>query len=433
MVAGLLIITSYYMSSLSSNDFLHFLIIVFVLLAAGRILGELFRKMNQPAVMGELVGGLLLGPSVLGFFFPSVFHSIFTSSSGASVGFDGLSRLAIILFLFIAGMEVHFNDILKRGKAAAKISLMSILFPFAAGYFGTLFFYHRLFETSSGSTYVAALFMGTALSITALSVLAKILIDLDLGRTRFGSLLLTAAMVNDFAGWLLFSIVINLSNMKHEGPGVWQTVALVILFTVLLLTIGRKLIDRLFGFVSRHFQGSGPSLILAILICMLGAVFTEWVGIHAIFGAFLTGVAVGNSTQFSVKSKETLHQFVTFLFAPLFFVSIGLRVNLERDFDLLTCTFILAVASLGKILGGFIGANLSGFKVHKAFAVAFAMNARGSMEIVLGLLALQARIINERIFVGLVFMTFVTILMAGPALRYFLARHEKKNLVTEVA
>jgi Kef-type K+ transport system membrane component KefB len=381
--------------------------------------------------MGELIAGLLLGPSVLGHLFPSAFNYIFTGSVNGSVGFDGLSRLAIILFLFIAGMEVHFNDILKRGKAAAKISLMSILFPFAAGYFGTQLFYSRFFDAPAQSHFASAMFMGTALSITALSVLAKILIDLDLGRTRFGSLLLTSAMINDFAGWLLFAVVISLADMKHEGPGIWQTIVMVIVFTVVLLSIGRKLIDRLFGFVAQHFPGAGASLITAIFICLLGALFTEWVGIHAIFGAFLTGVAVGDSRQFSLKARETLHQFVTFLLAPLFFVSIGLRVDLVRDFDPVICAFILTVACLGKLIGGSIGAYLSGFKINKAFAVGFAMNARGSMEIVLGLLALQAKIINEKIFVGLVFMTFVTILIAGPALRYFLQRHERYLSVTQ--
>ena len=421
------------MSSFHQQDFLYFLIIIVLLLLAGRILGEVARRFKQPSVMGELVAGLLLGPSVLGYFFPDAFNGIFMASTNAGISFDGLSRLAIILFLFIAGMEVHFKDIIKRGKAAAKISLMSILFPFTAGFFSVRIFYNYFFPLPSQDHLLPAMFMGTALSITALSVLAKILIDLDLGRTRFGSLLLTAAMINDFAGWLLFSIVISLADMKSEGPGLAQTIAIVIIFTIALLLIGRKLIDRLFGFIARNFSGAGMPLITAIIICMLGALFTEWVGIHAIFGAFLTGIAVGDSKNFSQKARETLHQFITSLLAPLFFVSIGLRVNLVKDFDPVICLFVLSIACLGKLVGGYIGAQLSGFKVNKSIAVGFAMNARGSMEIVLGLLALQAKIINEKIFVGLVFMTFITILIAGPALRYFLDRHERAQpLVSSV-
>lgn len=418
------------MAADSSKYFGSFLIIFVVLLTAGRLLGELFRSWKQPAVMGELIAGLILGPSILGNLFPELFHSIFFVSQTAQLAFDGIARVAIILFLFVAGMEVHLGDVVQRGKAAAKISLSSILFPFAAGFAGIWFFYDHFFDSvTQTNKLLPALFIGTALSITALSVLAKILFDLELGRSRFGSLLLTAAMINDFVGWILFSVVISLGEVQHENLGVWQTVVAVVIFTIGLLTIGRVAIDRVFGFAKRTFKGPGVSLALAIILCILGSLFTEWIGIHAIFGAFLTGVAVGDSKQFTDEAKETLHLFVVNLLAPLFFVSIGLRVNFIKDFDLFICFFILVIASVGKLLGGFIGARLSGFKTNKAIAVGFAMNARGSMEIVLGMLALQAGIINEKVFVGLVVMTFVTILIAGPALRYFLNRHERVSPV----
>lgn len=417
------------MASISSHDFLSFLIIIAVLLFFGRALGELFRKWKQPAVMGELIAGLLLGPSILGYFFPSFFEQLFYTSKNAQLGFDGIARFAIILFLFVAGMEVHLKDVMKRGKAAAKISISSILFPFSAGFIGTWLFYDHFFNHVQASILVPALFMGTALSITALSVLAKILFDLDLGKSRFGSLLLTSAMINDFVGWMLFSVVISLGDLRHDGMSAWKTVLLVIIFTILLLTIGRKLIDGLFDFTIRNFKGPGASLALAIIICLLGSIFTEWVGIHAIFGAFLTGIAVGDSKHFGPKAKDMLHEFVSNLLAPLFFVSIGLRINFIKDFDGFICLFIILIACFGKLIGGFIGARLSGFKPNKAVAVGFAMNARGSMEIVLGLLALQAGIINAKVFVGLVIMTVTTILIAGPAIRYFLFRHNRLHPV----
>lgn len=413
------------MASYSANDFLSFLVIVTVILLLGRAMGELFRKWKQPAVMGELIAGLLIGPTVLGNVFPSMFQQLFFSSTNAQLGFDGISRIAIILFLFVAGMEVHLHDVLKRGKAAAKISLSSILFPFAAGFTGTWLYFDHFASKGQSDKLIAAMFMGTALSITALSVLAKILFDLDLGKSRFGSLLLTAAMINDFAGWMLFSVVISLGDLHHEGIGLWQTVLLVFIFTALLLTIGRPAIDKLFKIAAVQFKGPGASLALAIIICLLGAIFTEWVGIHAIFGAFLTGVAVGDSKQFTIKAKAMLHEFVSNLLAPLFFVSIGLRVNFFKDFDLFISIFILVIACTGKLAGGYIGARLSGFKINKAIAVGFAMNARGSMEIVLGMLALQAGIINSKVFVGLVVMTFLTILIAGPAMNFFLNRHDR--------
>jgi Kef-type K+ transport system membrane component KefB len=270
--------------------------------------------------------------------------------------------------------------------------------------------------------------MGTALSITALGVMAKILIDIDLIKTRFGNLMMTAAMIDDIIGWMLFSVVIAIANLKSESHFNAITVLLIVIgFTGFLMTIGRKIIDPLFKFANSKLSKPGAELSLAMILCLLGGIFTEWIGIKAIFGAFLMGIAIGNSPYFSEKAKDTLHDIVTYVFSPLFFVSIGLKVNFVSNFDWVIVLFVLAISIFGKVLGGFIGARLSGFKQNKAIAVGFGMNARGSQEIVLGLVALQAKIIDEKIFVGLVVMTFVTILMAGPGIRYFLRRHEVIN------
>lgn len=412
-------------SKLPSDQVLSFLVIVSILLISARGLGELFRKFRQPAVMGELFAGIILGPSLLGTYAPDLFNSIFVKPTQSYVAFDGLSRMGIIFLLFVAGMEVDLNNLKKRGKAAAKISISSVLFPFTIGFGAVWFFYDSFFSAASDDKLVPAMFIGTALCITALSVAAKILMDMDLIKTRFGNLILTAAMINDFIGWMMFSIVINMANLEQEGLGIWQTVIAVIAFAVLLLSVGRIFIDRGFTLVNEHLSNPGSNITFAIAMCFLGAIFTEWTGIHAIFGAFLMGVAVGSSKNFAPHSKEILYQFITNIFAPLFFVSIGLRVNFISNFDWKICFLIFSIASVGKILGGTLGAKASGFKINKALAVGFGMNARGSMEIVLGLLALQAKIIDEKIFVALVVMTIVTVLIAGPAIKYFLKRHDQ--------
>jgi Kef-type K+ transport system membrane component KefB len=416
------------MSKLGTNEVMQFLIIITVLLATARVLGELFKKIGLPAVIGELLGGILLGPSLFGLFFPGLFHTVFSDPKQPAIAFDGLSRLSIMLLLFVAGMEVNLDNIRRRGKPAAKISFFGIFFPLVIGFGATWFFYDKIFATESGNKVAAALFMGTALSITALSVMAKILIDLDLIKTRFGNLMMTAAMVNDFIGWLLFSVVITIANLQSES----QFSPAVIFFTVvassaLLLTFGRKLIDRAFLFANTKLSKPGAELSLSILLCFAGGIFTEWLGIKAIFGAFLMGIAIGDSKNFSDRSKQSLHDMIAYVFSPLFFVSVGLRVNFFTNFNFQTVIFILAISIIGKLLGGFIGARLSGFKPHKSLAVGFGMNARGSQEIVLGLVALQAKIIDEKIFVGLLVMTFVTILIAGPAIRYFLRKHDESQ------
>jgi Kef-type K+ transport system membrane component KefB len=237
--------------------------------------------------------------------------------------------------------------------------------------------------------------------------------------------MMTAAMIDDIIGWMLFSVVIAIANLKSESQFNALTVlGILIAFTAFIMTLGRKIVDPIFRWANSKLSKPGAELSIAMILCLVGGIFTEWLGIKAIFGAFLMGIVVGNSPYFSEKAKETLHDIVTYVFSPLFFVSIGLKVNFVSNFNLTIVVFVLAISIIGKLLGGYIGARLSGFKQNKSMAVGFGMNARGSQEIVLGLVALQAKIIDEKIFVGLVVMTFVTILMAGPMIRYFLRRHE---------
>ena len=416
------------MGKLATNEVLQFLVILTILLAVARFMGELFKKFGLPAIIGELLGGILLGPSLIGTYFPGFFQSVFTDPKQPAIAFDGISRLSVMLLLFIAGMEVKLNNIRTRGKAAAKISIMGIFFPLLIGFGITWFFYDTFFTATTTNKLAPALFMGTALSITALGVMAKILIDIDLIKSRFGNLMMTAAMIDDVIGWMLFSIVIAIANLKAESQfGALTVLASLIGFTIFLMTIGRKIVDPIFRYANSKLSKPGAELSLAMIFCLIGGIFTEWLGIKAIFGAFLMGIVVGNSPYFSEKAKETLHDIVTYVFSPLFFVSIGLKVNFVSNFDFTIVLFVLAISIIGKILGGYIGARLSGFKPNKAVAVGFGMNARGSQEIVLGLVALQAKIIDEKIFVGLVVMTFVTILMAGPMIKYFLRRHDAVN------
>jgi Kef-type K+ transport system membrane component KefB len=416
------------MGKLAGNEVLQFLLILTILLGTARIMGELFKKFGLPAIIGELLGGILLGPSFLGSIWPSFFNHLFQDPKQPSVAFDGVSRLSVMLLLFIAGMEVQLENIRRRGKAAAKISFLGIFFPLTIGFASTWFFYDRFFDTGIHDKLVPALFMGTALSITALGVMAKILIDIDMIKSRFGNLMMTAAMIDDIVGWLLFSVVIALAHLEGESQFNAITVlAIVIAFTAFMVTLGRKIFNPMFRYANEKLSRPGAELSLAMLMCLGGGIFTEWLGIKAIFGAFIMGVVVGNSPYFTEKAKDTFHDIVTYVFSPLFFVSIGLKVNFVSNFDWVIVSFVLAISVLGKVLGGFAGARMSGFKFHKSLAVGFGMNARGSQEIVLGLIALQAGIISEKIFVGLVVMTFITILLAGPTIRYFLRRHEEIN------
>src|SRR6478752_4047855 len=410
-------------SKLSSDEVLSFLIIVSVILISARLLGEIFRKFKQPAVIGEILAGIILGPSLLGALSPHLFQTIFTSDNGVPFkAFDGLANIGIILLMFIAGFEVDLKMIRKQGKQAASISLMGLIFPFALG-FGTVWLlYDRIFSVASTTSLVIpAMFFGTALSITALSVIAKILLDLDILRSKIGNLVLTAAMIDDFLGWILFSIIMQL--MKPGAESALWSVSMVLIYTAFILTIGRWIVDKIL-LIADKFLSAGGLITVAVSFCLLSAVYTEYLGVRGIFGAFLMGVAIGDSRFFPERLQNILHQFVINIIAPLFFASIGLRVNFVTNFNLEIVAIILFIACFAKIIGAGIGARMSGLTKNESYAVAFGMNARGSQEIVLGALALQAKIIDEPIFVGLAVMTVVTILIAGPLMKYYLGKHE---------
>lgn len=416
------------MYRLPSEEVLPFLVMVATLLLAGRLMGELFRKLKMPQVMGELVAGILLGPSCLEHISPDTYNNLFANHQNAGIAFDGIARIGILLLLFVAGMEINLKTIAKKANAAAAISLSGVGFPFLVGFAASWYMSDYLWPEGVEDKLASSLFMGTALSITALSVLAKILIDIDRIKTKFGNLMMTAAMIDDFIGWMLFSLVVTVANLESESSFQgWQVMFMVIGFATFILTAGRRVIHWCFIFSNKYLSRGGGTLSVAIVFCIFGAVFTEWIGLHAIFGAFLVGIAVGDSEHFSHKNREMLHDIVTYIFAPLFFVSIGFRVDFIENFDGAVIAFVLIIAVLGKMIGGFIGGMLGKFSRNESIAIGFGMNARGSQEIVLGLIALNAGLITDQIFVGLVVMTFVTIMIAGPSIRYFLQRHQDED------
>lgn len=408
-------------AKLSSAEVLNFLIIVTVVLLLARTLGELCRRYKQPAIIGEILAGIILGPTLLGRYCPGVFHSIFLATPKSAAAFDGLANIGIILLMFIAGFEIDMKQIRKDGKPATLISLIGILFPFTVGFFTAWFFYHQIFNNSNVNPLVTALFFGTALSITALSVITKILMDLDILKTKIGNLVITSAMIDDFLGWILFSIIMQLlHNDTKSNP--YISIIMVLCFAIFMVTIGRWLVNKILS-VAQKYLKIGRVITLAICLCFLSAIITELLGVRAVFGAFLMGVALGDSEFFTDRHRLILYQFTVNIIAPLFFASVGLRLNFVANFNLNIVLIIIAIACITKLIGAGVASRLSGLNKNESIAVAFGMNARGSQEIVLGLLALQAKIIDDKVFEGLVVMTIVTIIISGPIMKYYFLKN----------
>ncbi|HCZ34965.1 MAG TPA: cation/H(+) antiporter [Cytophagales bacterium] len=408
------------MNKLSQYEVMSLLIQLSVMLLLGRLFAEAARKIKQPAVIGEILAGIILGPTILGMVSPDWFHGLFPSGSSALV-LDGFVQVAVVMLLFIAGLEVDLHIVLQQGRQAFYTSTLGLIIPFAIGFMFPYFFPEFFGSTNETRHLAYSLFMGTSMAITALPVIARILMDLGIFKSRMGMLVISSAMINDLIGWLIFSVVLGMIG-KAQNISLWNTVLLTVGFTAAMLTVGRWLINRGLPWVNQKLAWPGGLLSLALALCFLAAAFTEYIGIHAVFGAFIVGVALGDSEHLSERAKEILHQFINNIFAPLFFVAIGLKVNFIANFDLLLTLAIIAIAFAGKIIGSGWGTRLGGFSWRESMAAAFGMNARGAMEIILGLVALENGLINEKVFVSLVIMALVTSMSSGPLMKWMLRK-----------
>ncbi|MCB0746862.1 MAG: cation:proton antiporter [Ignavibacteriae bacterium] len=405
------------------------------MLFSAKLLGELFIKIKQPAIIGEIIAGVILGPTVLGMIFPSIFLMLFPKSHEISIALESFTTIAVVLLLLISGLEVDLAMVLRQGKKAIYTSNMGLAIPFALG-FGVSYLFPNIMGigSSSSSKFIFALFMGTALSISALPVIAKTLIDLKIFKLEIGVIIISAAMLNDLIGWLIFSVILGLIGTNNHGFTSIETMVSIIVFVLFSLTLGKKILNKIIPYINTNFTFPGGILSFVLILGFLGAAFTEYIGIHAIFGAFIVGIAIGNSNHLAENTKEIIHQFVTHIFAPLFFVSIGLKVNFIENFDFVIVSIILVLSFFGKVVGCGLGAYWSGLSKNDSLIIGFGMNSRGTMEIILGLIALHAGIINNQVFVALVIMALITSISSAPIMSYFLSKKVKfklSNLLVE--
>lgn len=394
-----------------------------ILLASARILGEFARRFNQPSIFGEILAGILLGPTLLGAIKPEWSDFFFPAQGGRAYAMDAITTLSVVMFLLVAGLEVDMSSIWRQGRIAAVVSLAGIAFPFMLGFNLALAQPALMGREAGADRIIFALFFGVALSITAMPVIARTLMDLNLYRSDLGMLVMVAAAFNDLVGWIIFSVIITMMDAgRGSGLGAGTKVAYTLLFTGGILTFGRILIHKSLPWTIAHTKWPMGVISFCFALAFLGAAITDWIGIHAIFGAFLVGVALGDSRHLSEHTRETINQFVSSIFAPIFFASIGLRVNFITNFDFLLGAVVFIVACAGKVLGCTYPAMWFGTPKREAWALGVCMNARGTMEIILGLLALQYGLISERLFVALTIMALLTSMMVGPIVQRILGR-----------
>ena len=400
-----------------SNEVLCFLLGLAALLGVARALGELLRRCGFPSVVGEILAGIVLGKTILGHCAPGAFAWLFPDGPSRQM-LNGYTTVAVMLLLVVAGIEIDLTVVRRSGRVVGRIAALGILLPFALGYgLGLVLPDHFLANPARREVHSA--FLGIALSISALPVIAKTLLDLGLMKTDIGLIILSAAVIDDLVGWMGFSVLSRhfiSSNAGGIAPLATSIVTTAIFVLVALLVV-RPLADRLIGAMTgRDEAASGRTLSVIAVLALLGAAATEALGMHAVFGGFVMGVAVGDSRRLREHTRQALAEFVSYVFTPVFFATMALRFDFVRSFDWRLVLGVLTVACVAKVAGCALGARLSGVGWREATAIGFGMNSRGAMEILLALLALEAGIIGEPLFVSLVIMALVTSLVSGPAL-----------------
>ena len=410
------------MGKLTHHEFIYFLTALSAMLVLSRLAAELGRLVKLPVVMGEIIIGIVLGPTILGHFSPHWHNLLFPVFGNVSIALDGITRLSVVMLLFVAGLEVQIQMVIKQGKAAIYTSTLGMVIPFAIG-FAAAWYYPEFFK-SEKDKFLYSLFLGTAMSISALPVIARILMDMNLFKTKIGMVIIASAMFNDLAGWLIFSLIMGLMGKGKSFEIIALEMGFILGFGLFMLTIGKKVIDMSLPWIQKKFSWPGGVLSLSLGLCFICAAFTESIGMHAVLGAFIAGIAIGDSVKLNEKAREIIHQFVTNVFAPLFFVSIGLKLNFVTNFEFALVLVVILIAIIGKVTGASLGAKLAGFTNRESLAIGFGLNARGAMEIILGSLALSAGLINEKMFVALVIMAIITSLFSAPFIKLFVKNHD---------
>lgn len=399
------------------HEVLLFLLGLAVLLGMARILGSLCKRVGFPAVVGEIITGLVMGKTLLGRYAPGAFAWLFPDGPVRTM-LTGYTTVAVILLLVVAGLEIDLTVVRKSGRVVIITSALGVVIPFALG-LGTGYLLPDGDLADPSRRGLHAAFLGIALSISALPVIAKTLLDLGLLKTDIGLFILSAAVFDDLAGWTGFS-VLSQRFVSHGGEGVGGIAVSVLLtfaFVVVVLLVVRPVADRILArMTSTDDAQSGRVLSVIMVLALLGASATQALGMHPVFGGFVMGVAIGDSPRLREHPRQILHDFVSYVFTPVFFATMALRYDFAAAFDPRLVLVVIAIACLTKVAGCAVGARLGGVAWREALAIGFGMNSRGAMEILLAVIALEAGIINEKLFVALVSMAVFTSLISGPAL-----------------
>ncbi|WFU74435.1 cation:proton antiporter [Bradyrhizobium sp. CB2312] len=412
---------------------------IVLLIAVGRGLGELMQRIGQPSVIGELLAGIILGPSLFGWLWPEAQAAIFPKTPEQKAMIDGIAQFGILLLLLLTGMETDLKLVRKVGSAAIAISIAGILVPFACGFALGEFLPDALLPNPE-QRLVASLFMGTALSISSVKIVAVVVREMNFMRRDVGQIIVATAVIDDTIGWIIIAVIFSLaSHGTLDIASVAKAVLGTLAFLVLSFTIGRRLVFQLIRWANDNLVSTAPVITVILLLMGTMALITHLIGVHTVLGAFVAGILVGESPILTRQIDDRLRGLISSFFMPVFFGLAGLAADLSvlRDPNLLLLTGLLVViASVGKFGGAFVGGTVGGLNYRESLALASGMNARGSTEVIIATIGLSIGVLSQNLFTMIVTMAIVTTMAMPPMLRAALAklpmnREEKERLERE--
>jgi Kef-type K+ transport system membrane component KefB len=394
-----------------------------------RLFGYLVSFVAQPTVVGEIIAGIILGPSLMCALFPDMFIALFPKDSLGNLHL--ISQLGLIFFMFVVGMELDFDKIKKQSSASVFISHVSIIFPFFLGV-ALVYWLYPIFAPKNISFIPFALFIGIAMSITAFPVLARIIKEKNLSDTRYGSMAITCAAADDITAWYILALIIAIS-VSGSLSSFFVLLLLIALYVVTMFYVIRPLFARIGHAQSERLSMNGMSFIIVLLL--LSSLATEAIGVHALFGAFMAGAMMPSSAVSRLKEliAPRLEYVSLLVLLPLFFALTGLRseIGLLNSVDAwLICGGIIVLAVFGKLLGSALASRYMGFSWRDSFALGTLMNTRGLMELVVLNIGYEIGILSTELFIMFVVMALATTIMTGPFLN-LITRGFKENKVVE--
>jgi Kef-type K+ transport system membrane component KefB len=392
---------------------------LFTIITVSGVVAWIFTRCGQPAVIGEMVAGILLGPSLFGLLAPNAFQFIFAASSLEALRL--LSQIGVCLFLFTVGMELDVSEVRYKAQAAVVVSHSSIVIPYFLGVTLALFLYSKLAQP--GASFLAfALFMGISMSITAFPVLVRILQDCGIFKTPLGSTATACAAIGDVTAWIMLAFVVAMARATNVVGAAFNLVLILIYVALMLFVIKPKLPGWLGQPALERLDPSKAALAVVFVVVLVSALITELIGIHALFGAFLAGIVMPAAAGFRAKLVVRVENLSSVLLLPVFFAFTGLRTQiglLNSAQDWLICLVIIAVATAGKLGGSALAGRLTGMKWRESLQLGALMNTRGLMELIALNIGYDMGILSQRIFTMLVIMALVTTVMTGPLVSFF--------------